>query len=423
MQRSKATVSVEVKQVIGALCRLLAATGLDAVPAPETFRRAKFGGEVEVENQFWQLLANIFQTTRTISSEASTQLKEASEHRKLVAAGLWQTGYYADWMYVRKGRERERGEEGRFSSRDLLLALGWLLATGTLERLLTLRIWYLDKTLLAPAPTNPQISHEVQLDSTSLRRLQWLIGSLRHQGRTLLSMHEERARLLHAVFSASLPPSLSSSSSSDRSSAVLREDCACTQQLCDLLEAYLNWKQAERVFWTWMDSVVDCHLKDVVERPTHGANRRATVCLHGNQGLEKLEDMLLRLRLPTSQKGGRRDAEDRGERGESLQDGSHAFPLPPLLSSLTSLPSLDLVSQAYRARLDVERPVRHSSRPAEMLRSRADDPDELSASQATQQLLHIEARLLERRDKQRLANRTQLQEMTGRLDELVLIPP
>lgn len=48
MQRSKAAVSVEVKQVIAALCKLLAATGLHAVPAPETFRRAKFGGEVEV---------------------------------------------------------------------------------------------------------------------------------------------------------------------------------------------------------------------------------------------------------------------------------------------------------------------------------------------------------------------------------------
>ena len=44
MQRSAAAVSVEVKQVIAALCRLLAATGLECVPAPEHFRRAKFGG-------------------------------------------------------------------------------------------------------------------------------------------------------------------------------------------------------------------------------------------------------------------------------------------------------------------------------------------------------------------------------------------
>lgn len=45
MQRHKA--SVEVKQVIGILCKLLTATGLQHVPAPETFRRAKFG-EVNV---------------------------------------------------------------------------------------------------------------------------------------------------------------------------------------------------------------------------------------------------------------------------------------------------------------------------------------------------------------------------------------
>lgn len=52
MQRSKAAVAVEVKQVIGALCTLLAASGLDRVPPPENFRRAKFGGGPEVVRSF-----------------------------------------------------------------------------------------------------------------------------------------------------------------------------------------------------------------------------------------------------------------------------------------------------------------------------------------------------------------------------------
>ncbi|XP_037602820.1 tubulin epsilon and delta complex protein 1 isoform X1 [Sebastes umbrosus] len=288
----------QVKQVIGALCRLLAATGLDSVPAPEDFRRAKFGGGAEVEDQFWQFLANILQTASIVSCEASAQLGGATEYRKLVTAGLWQTGYHADWMY---GRGGEGGEGGRFSSRDLLLALGWLLATGQLEKLLTQRVQQLDKTLLTPTPVNNQFSNELQLDSASLRRPQWLIGCLRHQGRTLLSMQEERTRLLHAVFFASLPSSVSSSSSStDQSSTALRKDCVCMQRLCDLLEAYLNWKQVEEVFWTWMDSVADCHLTDpVVTKPTHAPNGRARVCHHGNQGLDKLEDMLLC--LPTGQ--------------------------------------------------------------------------------------------------------------------------
>lgn len=151
------------------------------------------------EDQFWDLLTNILQTAGIVSSELSTQLKGGthfilqkclssetlheswnrfinvfiyyceldvdkehfslnnslsavlciptylSECRKLVAAGLWQTGYYADWMFGRT--EGAGGGEG-FSSRDLLLALGWLLAAGTLEKLLTRRVQQLDKTLL-----------------------------------------------------------------------------------------------------------------------------------------------------------------------------------------------------------------------------------------------------------------------------------
>ncbi|XP_032356024.1 tubulin epsilon and delta complex protein 1 [Etheostoma spectabile] len=419
MQRSKASVRVEVKQVIGALCRLLVSTGLDPVPAPEDFRRAKFGGGLEVEDQFWQLLANILQTPSTVSCEASVQPGGAVDYRTLVAAGLWQTGYHADWMYGRQGGGGEEGGEGgRCSSRDLLLALGWLLATGKLEELLTQRVQQLDKTLLTPTPVDTQLSTELQLDSASLRKLQWLIGSLRYQGRTLLSMQEERTRLLHAV--ASLPSSVSSSSS-DQSSTVLRKDCVSMQQVCDLLEAYLNWRQVEKVFWTWMDSVVDCHLTDpVVKRPTHSPNKGARVCHHGNRGLEKLEDMLLR--LPTGQEAQKRgggDVEDREEGRERLHGGSDAFCLP-LLSSLPRLPSQP---QIYRAKLQTEKPVRHSRLPGAGACSGAENPDEAPASQAVQQLLQTEALLVERRDRQRLANRMQLQKMIGRLDQLMLIPP
>lgn len=70
------------------------------------------------------------------------------ELRKQVIAGLWQTGYYGDWMYKGSGDERHGGE--RSTSRDLLLALGWLIASGSLEKLLTKRVQQLDKTLLTP---------------------------------------------------------------------------------------------------------------------------------------------------------------------------------------------------------------------------------------------------------------------------------
>uniref|UniRef100_A0A1A8R4V6 Chromosome 14 open reading frame 80 n=1 Tax=Nothobranchius pienaari TaxID=704102 RepID=A0A1A8R4V6_9TELE len=207
MKRTQAAVSVEVKRVIGALCRLLAALGLDSVPTPEAFRRAKFGGRTE-EDQFWQLLFDILLTSGIVSCQTRTQL--AADHRKLVAAGLWQIGYHADWMY--------RRDRGSFSCRDLLLALGWLLAAGTLEKLVTCQVEQLDGSLLSPVPLKPEFSGDVEVDAASLRRLQWLIGRLRHQRRTLLSMIGVRTRLLHDVLSAS-------GSSSGQSCAALQEVC------------------------------------------------------------------------------------------------------------------------------------------------------------------------------------------------------
>ncbi|XP_034531740.1 tubulin epsilon and delta complex protein 1 [Notolabrus celidotus] len=409
MQRSKA--SVEVKQVIGSLCRLLTASGLEAVPAPETFRRAKFSGGPEVEDQFLQLLANILQTAGVVSHEAQAQL--GGEPHKLVAAGLWQTGYHADWMFMEE--EGDGGEGGRCSSRELLLALGWLLAAGTLETLVTQRVQKLDRTLFTPPPVSSGFSNKPQVDSSSLRRLQWLVGSLRHQGRILLSMQEERTRLLHAVFLASLS---SSPPSSQQNSAALKEDCVCVRLLCDLLESYLNWKQAEKVFWTWMDSVLDCYLTDpmVIKKPTQTLRRSTRrVCHHGNRGLEEMEDMLRR--LPTGQKGQRRSREaaaDRGEGGQRkvLQSGSE--------TSLPPFPSMHTFPQVYRARLQSAGPVKRSSRPAD---GGAEAADELPASQAARLLLQTEALLLERRDARRLTNGMQLQEIVSRRDELVLIPP
>lgn len=411
MQRSKASVNVEVKQVIGALCRLLAASGLEAVPTPETFRRAKFGGGPGVEDQFWKLLANILQTAGIVSCEA--QAHRGGELHKRVAAGLWQTGYHADWMFMKDGGEG--GEGGRRPSRELLLALGWLLAAGALENLVTQRVQKLDQTLIAPTPVNAEFSNKLQIDSSSLRKLQWLIGSLRHQSRILLSMQEERTRLLHAVFCASLS---SSESSSKQNSEALKEDCVCMRLLCDLLESYLSWKQVEKIFWTWMDSVLDCHLSDpvVIKKPTHACTGSTRVCHHENWGLEKMEEMLLR--LPTGQEGERRFREAAADRGrETVQARSE----PSSFSHLSApLPSQHTFPQVYRARLQNLGPVKHSDRPA-------DGPwcgsEEVPASQAAQLLLQTEALLLERRDMQRLTNGMLLQETVSRQDELVLIPP
>lgn len=113
----------------------------------------------------------------------------------------------------------------------------------------------------------------------------------------------------------------------------------------------------------------------------------------------------------------RREAVVRGGWREWLLRETDTSSPPPLLSSLPSL------AKVYRAKLQTERPVRHSSHSAEGPRSKAEEPDHLPSTQVAQLLLQTEAMLLERRDKQRLANRMRLQELVGRLDKLVLIAP
>lgn len=87
-----------------------------------------------------------------------------------------------------------------------------------------------------------------------------------------------------------------------------------------------------------------------------------------------------------------------------------ASPLPPPLPSIL---------EVCRARLRAEKPVRH---PAGGLTGGTDDLDELPASRAAELLLSAESGLLQRRERRRLANRTQLQELLGCSDELVFIP-
>lgn len=98
-------------------------------------------------------------------------------------------------------------------------------------------------------------------------------------------------------------------------------------------------------------------------------------------------------------------------------------PAPPLPSGLSLFPSMEPLPRFYRAQLQSDRPVKGSSRAVEGPQAGAEAPGELPSPHVAQLLRQTEALLTERRDKQRLANRMLLQDLIGRLDDLVLIPP
>lgn len=70
-----------------------------------------------------------------------------------------------------------------------------------------------------------------------------------------------------------------------------------------------------------------------------------------------------------------------------------------------------------------DKSIKSSSHAVEGLRAGAEAPGELPSSQVAHLLSQTEALLHEKSDKQRLANRMLLQDLIGRLENLVLIPP
>lgn len=91
--------------------------------------------------------------------------------------------------------------------------------------------------------------------------------------------------------------------------------------------------------------------------------------------------------------------------------------------SLSLFPSMESLPHFYRAKLQSNRPIKGSRRTVEGPQGETKAPGELPSCQVTQLLRQTEGLLLERRDKQRLANRMLLQDLIGQLEYLVLIPP
>lgn len=91
--------------------------------------------------------------------------------------------------------------------------------------------------------------------------------------------------------------------------------------------------------------------------------------------------------------------------------------LPPFLFPLASGPS---VLQVYRPRLKT---VKCSKPTGENLTRGSRVPDELPVSDAKKLLQQTKTLLWNRTQRQRLANRMQVQDLVDRLDGLVMIPP
>lgn len=128
-------------------------------------------------------------------------------------------------------------------------------------------------------------------------------------------------------------------------------------------------------------------------------------------------DTIIFFSSQTQQRRSREKQEDR-EQGVklSVREKDTTF-LPPFLFPLAAGPS---VLQVYQPRLKT---VKCSKRTGENSTRRFRVPDELPVSDAKQLLQQTKTLLWNRKQRLRLANRMQIQDLIDGLDGLVMIPP
>ncbi|XP_026976615.1 tubulin epsilon and delta complex protein 1 isoform X2 [Sagmatias obliquidens] len=232
---------------------------LPAGPSPETFRRAKFD-RPEAAPALWRLLFRVL--SPQLADGASALFSPEAQVRSVKLA-LRTQGYPRRAL-------AQLPDDGSQGGRELLLALAWLLARGPLpERLLTQnRVQLGDEmpvceceALASPGPPAPSVEADGCVD---IRHLQWLMGKLRFRWRNLMASQQEQCALLGKIHS------YTRGCHSDRSlghlsvteTELLRDPEGGRQLLRRLerenarLQAALEWRRRELVFWRWMDTVL-----------------------------------------------------------------------------------------------------------------------------------------------------------------------
>ncbi|KAI5936972.1 Tubulin epsilon and delta complex protein 1 [Manis javanica] len=264
----------------GALPEAIAALSrtLPAGPSPETFRRAKFD-RPEAAPALWRLLLRVLSPLPV--DGARTPLAPEAEARA-VRLALRSRGY-PRWTLA------QLPDDGAHGSRELLLALAWLLARGPLleQLLVQTRVRLGDempvcecKALASPGWSAPRVEADSGVD---VRHLQWLMGKLQFRWRNLMVSQQEQCTLLGKVVppcvghpgpaQAAVCPQIhlyTSGCHGDHSlghlsvaeTELLRDSEGGRQLLGSLetenkrLEAALRWRRRELVFWQWMDTVL-----------------------------------------------------------------------------------------------------------------------------------------------------------------------
>ncbi|KAM9064724.1 tubulin epsilon and delta complex protein 1 isoform 7-T7 [Sarcophilus harrisii] len=232
---------------------------LPGKPSPETFRRAKFDLP-EAVAELWSLLFSLLWLIHQKGVGSRREPPDALEGQI----------HFVKWMLRCHGYGRHHfyhlPEVGSQGSCELLLAFSWLLEYFNLPERFLCCVHQVDDVWICSCKDLP--SYRVPLDlgpkgRVDIRYIQWLLGKLRFQWRSLYASQQEQCNLLNKIHlytrGCYLEESIDHLSVLEtelfRFSGSTKHVRLLLQQLeseNSCLEGFLEWKHMELVYWQWM---------------------------------------------------------------------------------------------------------------------------------------------------------------------------
>ncbi|XP_073466829.1 tubulin epsilon and delta complex protein 1 isoform X1 [Aquarana catesbeiana] len=259
-----------IKHALCALCRVLSFCG--CVSDPETFRKAKFN-RPEAASEFWKLLhCLLIQTYSRWDNSSILRNGKGTKGNEIryVKSLLQIQGYGRPAFY-------ELADDGTEGSREILLAFSWLLYTGKILEIILEknRVEFGDHVTFCMCPKKMDFKEAKGLmkctnQDLDVRYLQWINGRLRLSWRNLHNVHLEKCSMLYKIHlytqGCQIDRRAHHLSALETELVNHPEICnkllQCLESEDSYLEAYMEWRHLETVYWQWMETVFQSASED-----------------------------------------------------------------------------------------------------------------------------------------------------------------
>ena len=277
--------AAKIQDTVQLLCKVFADCGIPKI-SPEMFRQAKFD-KPEACECLWQFLFHVITFVEHMKDNIPDPYQPDNASTRLILCVARVKMFLHNLGYTRSEFYNATCLSG---SRELLLAFGWLLNEVQLLRMM--RAYHLEQACIQSVETNSgyhlmvtslldEVLHmeeectdiDAKLKdakcnqvSDCIQKLTWLNGRICMSYRQLSETYASLAKLMHQLDRYSHNETRQTSISF-YGWYLLMHPRELSRQLKRLehhtlaLQSIMEWQQHDKIFWKWMESVIDAYKK------------------------------------------------------------------------------------------------------------------------------------------------------------------